>query len=142
MAQFDRFDICGAHRALENDWNNGGWLQSRPSNVRRRESTGVQLHRMGCKPAGDACTSFDYLENDNQREIYCRALVAYGMASMLSPDDETHEDIIAWLADRFGDTRWYVEHFPQLSYAAHVARRRGYGFVPITRAEWDAWNKS
>lgn len=43
---FDRFDICEAHYALEVDYNRNGWLRERPSNLRRRESTDVQLHRM------------------------------------------------------------------------------------------------
>jgi hypothetical protein len=50
---FDRFDICEAHYVLEVDYNNGGWLQERPSNVVRGqrkgfigEATHVQLHRM------------------------------------------------------------------------------------------------
>lgn len=100
MAIFDRFDICGAHKALENDWNIGGWLADRPSNLRRREATHVQLHRMGYQSAnhGDACSSWEYLENDNQREIYCRALIAYGMATMyLSNADDTHKGIIRFM---------------------------------------------
>ena len=43
----DRFAICQAFSQLEADYNVGGWLQERPSNQRRRESIGVQLHRMG-----------------------------------------------------------------------------------------------
>jgi hypothetical protein len=93
--EFDRFDICGAYLALENDWNVGGLLQERPSNQRRRESIGVQLLRIGFKPARDACCSFEYLENDNQRDIYCAALQRFGMARMLSDSDETHAPILA-----------------------------------------------
>jgi hypothetical protein len=95
MPYFDRFDICGAHSALENDWNRGGWLRERPSNAMRRESTGVQLARLGYRSAGDACCSFGYLENDNQREIYCGAAKRFGLP--LSRDDETHADIFAFL---------------------------------------------
>lgn len=40
------FDICQAHQQLEADYNMGGWLRERPSNVRRNESTSCQLHRM------------------------------------------------------------------------------------------------
>lgn len=96
MAYFDRFDICGAYLALENDWNNGGWLQERPSNRRRRESIGVQLHRMQFKPALDSCCSFEYLENDNQREIYILALHRFGLK--LSAHDETHSEILKFAA--------------------------------------------
>lgn len=96
MAAFDRFDICGAHLALENEWNRDGWLPERPSNSRRRESTGVQLHRLGFNPGRDSCCAFDYLENDNQREIYVNALHRFGLA--LSADDETHAGILAFIA--------------------------------------------
>lgn len=96
MAQFDRFDICGAHLALENDWNMGGWLQSRPSNRRRMESTGVQLLRMGFRPARDTCCGFEYLQNDNQREIYVSALRRFGLP--LDPADETHAPILKFIA--------------------------------------------
>lgn len=92
---FDRFDICGAYLALENDWNMGGILQGRPSCIRRRESVGVQLSRMCFKPAGDSCCSFEYLENDNQRDIYCNALQAFGYR--LDPKDPTHAPILAYL---------------------------------------------
>jgi hypothetical protein len=94
-AYFDRFDICGAYLALENDWNVGGWLHERPSNARRRESTGVQLSRMRYRPARDACCSFDYLENDNQRAIYCNAARAFGL--QVSADDETHAPILEFI---------------------------------------------
>ena len=41
------FDICQAHQQLESDYNNGGWLQERPSNKRRNEATSCQLSRLG-----------------------------------------------------------------------------------------------
>lgn len=40
------FDLFQAHMQLESDYNLGGWLHERPSNVRRMASTGVQLSRM------------------------------------------------------------------------------------------------
>ena len=67
MAQWDRFDICEAHLVLEWDFNYGGWLRERPSNARRRESTGVQLHRM--QFSGRMDLSFENL-TDNGKEIY------------------------------------------------------------------------
>lgn len=42
----NRFNICQAYAQLESDYNVGGWLRERPSNIRRRESIGCQLHRM------------------------------------------------------------------------------------------------
>ena len=95
MAYFDRFDICGAYLALENDWNRGGIIWERASNARRKESTGFQLARMQYEPARDSCCSFEYLENDNQREIYCDALARCGFS--LDPDDETHAPILAFI---------------------------------------------
>ena len=67
MATFDRFDICAAHAALESDWNHNGMLRERPSNARRRESTAVQLRRMGYRPAPSFHGGFEGLESDTQR---------------------------------------------------------------------------
>lgn len=94
---FDRFDICGAYLALENDWNAGGWLRQRPSNQRRRESTAAQLRRLQFRPARDSCCSFEYLENDNQREIYCAALQRFGLE--LDPTDEAHAPILQFISE-------------------------------------------
>lgn len=94
-ASFDRFDICGAHFALENDYNNGGWLRERPSNARRREATTLQLLRIGCRFPRDACCSFEALQNDNQRAIYVNALRAYGLP--LDRDDSAHASIWAFI---------------------------------------------
>ena len=67
MAQWDRFDICEAYLVLEWDFNYGGYLRERPSNMRRRESIGAQLHRMQFRSAH--CLSYDSL-SDNGKEIY------------------------------------------------------------------------
>lgn len=67
MANWDRFDICEAHCCLEWDYNEGGWLQDRPSNQRRRESTAVQLCRM--QFTAGMGLSFDEL-TENGQEIY------------------------------------------------------------------------
>ena len=68
---FDRFDICEAYCVLERDYNMGGWLQERPSNLRRMESIGVQLHRMRFKPAPSL--SYESL-TDNGCAIYDAAV--------------------------------------------------------------------
>ena len=47
---FSVFDVCQAHMQLESDYNVGGILQERPSNIRRNASTGVQLARMKFSP--------------------------------------------------------------------------------------------
>jgi hypothetical protein len=41
------FDIAQAHAQLESDYNSGGWVRERPSNLRRMESTSCQLARIG-----------------------------------------------------------------------------------------------
>jgi hypothetical protein len=73
---FDRFDICEAYLAMEWDYNVGGWLRERASNQRRRESTDVQLTRMGFKP-GMAFRGFDSL-SENGQEIYRALQERYG----------------------------------------------------------------
>lgn len=74
MPYFDRFDICEAHKVLEVDWNVGGWVRERASNVRRRESTGVQLHRMSFE--SPVCAFEDLSENG--QEIYRELCARYG----------------------------------------------------------------
>lgn len=86
MAHFDRFDICEAHLALEWDWNLSGWLQERPSNRRRRESTDVQLARMGFKH-GPGFKGFESL-SENGREIYQELEIRYGFHSPECPGCE------------------------------------------------------
>lgn len=69
------FDICQAHAQLESDYNKGGWLQERPSNQRRMESTGVQLHRMRYRAHGRWVSIYhspDRYESEDEdvRDIY------------------------------------------------------------------------
>lgn len=73
-AVFDRFDICEAHYILESDYNVSGVLQERPSNIRRRMSTGFQLSRMGFKPAPNL--SYESM-TDNGRAIYDELVKRY-----------------------------------------------------------------
>lgn len=77
MPYFDRFDICEAYLAVEQDYNVSGWLQERPSNVRCREATHVQLARMRFRP-GAAWTGYKSL-SDNGREIYQKVVSRYGL---------------------------------------------------------------
>ncbi len=73
---FDRFDICEAYYLLECDYNTSGWLPERPSNQRRKASTGVQLHRMGFEPR-PSLGSFDDL-TPNGKAIYVELERRYG----------------------------------------------------------------
>lgn len=82
-AYFDRFDICEAYAVLEWEWHLGGWLQERPSNVRRGqrrgyagEATSVQLARMHFTPKPNL--SFDTL-SENGKAIYRNALYRWGL---------------------------------------------------------------
>lgn len=75
MPYFDRFDICEAHLLIEWDYNVGGILRERPSNIRRNMSTGYQLNRMGFRP-GFSLT-WETL-SDNGKEIYELLEIRYG----------------------------------------------------------------
>jgi hypothetical protein len=79
MPCFDRFDICEAYLAIEIDYHKGGWLQERPSNRRRMESTDVQLHRIQFRP-GAAFNGYKSL-SENGREIYDMLRERYGFGS-------------------------------------------------------------
>lgn len=71
-------DIAQAHLQLEADYNVGGWLHERPSNQRRKASTGWQLARMHYNPAArwvdiksqDPADSSEAEDNDNVRIVY------------------------------------------------------------------------
>ena len=76
---FDRFDICEAHYALENDYHEGGILWERPSNRRRVMSTDFQLRRIGFK-ASPLFKGFDSL-TDNGQEIYHELEQRYGLST-------------------------------------------------------------
>jgi hypothetical protein len=70
------FDIAQAHAQLEADYNDGGWLQERPSNRRRMEATACQLQRLGFSPGArwvDILAEPDEGEDsgdDDVRDIY------------------------------------------------------------------------
>jgi hypothetical protein len=68
---FDRFDICEAYWALENDFNVGGILQERGRQV------AAQLHRMGFRPR-PSLGGFETL-TDNGQDIYRAACERFGL---------------------------------------------------------------
>lgn len=115
---FDRFQVCFAYQALENDWNVGGWVRERPSNQRRMESIGVQLSRIKFS-AGHQGGSFDALlpldgdedndEFDGARETYIHALIAWCLAPQVDPADALGAYIRKTYVAEF-----VAEHFPQL----------------------------
>lgn len=85
----DRFAICQAFAQLEADYNVGGWLHERPSNQRRMESIGVQLHRMGyANPYGytEICAeqpdgSWGELDSFDEkvRQVYVEHVLRWGL---------------------------------------------------------------
>ncbi|MBY0464787.1 MAG: hypothetical protein K2W33_07560 [Burkholderiales bacterium] len=83
--EFNAFDICQAHMQLESDYNVGGILQERPSNMRRNASTGVQLARMKYSPDMrwvDITGMPDDADNSDDeavRFIYCSNVLAWGL---------------------------------------------------------------
>ena len=117
---FDRFAACLAYQALENDWNRDGWLRERPSNQRRRESIGVQLARIQFRAGMGEGGSFSALlpdgtydgfhdEYESARETYVHALIAFGLAPLVEPDDEIGAYIrVAYVPE------FITQHFPQL----------------------------
>lgn len=78
--RFVRADICAAHAAIEFHWHVDGWLRERASNQRRRASTDVQLHRMGCRPELTARDPWRAL-TPNGKLIYRALEVRYGFAT-------------------------------------------------------------
>jgi hypothetical protein len=99
MPYFDRYDICEAYSAIENDWNSGGWLHERPSNVRRGkargfvgESTGVQLERMKFKwGQTQNAGTFEGL-SENGKEIYDLLCDRYGFERPMRGDPFTRSE--------------------------------------------------
>jgi hypothetical protein len=118
MAQFDRFDICEAYLVMEWEWHVGGYLRERPSNIRRGESTEVQLMRMKFKPAPNLC--FETL-SDNAKEIYFDLCRRYGlrrpsMMEITCPRNKDHKRFLTvihesaeWLTDEHGELIEYKE---------------------------------
>ena len=93
---FNQFDICEVYYLLEVDFNLGGWLHERKSNVRRGvkrgyvgEATHVQLARMDFKPS--PLLSYETL-SDNGKELYHAKCLEYGFTEQLR-DIESIEDI-------------------------------------------------
>jgi len=105
----NRFNICQAYQQLESDYNVGGWLRERPSNQRRRESIGVQLHRMGfSNPYGWVDIEAEQDDDgdcdaEEVREIYMCAVLRLG----LPIDDGLRQAV-----QRFFTTD-YLAQFPQ-----------------------------
>lgn len=84
------FDIAQAYQQLEESFNVGGWLRERPSNQRRMESIGCQLHRIGYRDIYrfvDICASpsdLDDAGDDDVRAIYMERVMDWNLPA----DDE------------------------------------------------------
>lgn len=86
----NRYSICQAYAQLEADYNVGGWVRERPSNQRRKESIGVQLHRIGYdSPNTWVDIEAEVIDPEDTdaaevREVYMRAVIRWKL-----PIDET-----------------------------------------------------
>lgn len=86
----NRYNICQAYAQLEADYNVGGWVRERPSNQRRKESIGVQLHRIGYdSPSTWIDIEAGVIDPEDTdaaevREVYMRAVIRWKL-----PIDET-----------------------------------------------------
>jgi hypothetical protein len=101
MASFDRFDIVEAHAVLEWDYNVGGWLRERPSNLRRMEATACQLHRMKFRPSINLGLN---TLSDNGKEIY--------FANVLKWNLPLSEEMRVEICEFFGRD-WMDENYPR-----------------------------
>jgi len=81
--EYDVFDICQAHAQLEADYNKGGWLRERPSNLRRMESTSCQLSRLQYHAPYrwvDICAEpkdGDFSDDETVRSIYLQNVLKW-----------------------------------------------------------------
>ena len=85
----DRFAIAQAFFQLEAEFNRDGILRERPSNQRRRESIGCQLHRIGysnpygwvdidAEPELDDYVDADHFEEE-VRSVYVDHALKWGL---------------------------------------------------------------
>ena len=102
MPEFDRFDICQAYYQLEVDYNNGGWLQERPSNVRRMEATSIQLARMKFK-IGAGWRGYESL-SENGKEIY--DMLEYRYKFKIGYNDKLDADVQISAEERIQSVLW------------------------------------
>lgn len=96
----NRSEICEVYCVLEWDWNKNGWLQERPSNQRRSQSTSCQLSRMKFKPHSDL--SYDSL-NLEQKELYHELEGRY----------ELDSDLVRFQAMKNGDLEMSLSNYGQ-----------------------------
>ena len=58
----------------------------------------MQLRRIGYSALAGKGGSFEALQNDNERAIYCGALVRFGLSALyLSDADPTHRPILEFM---------------------------------------------
>lgn len=117
-ALFSRFDLCAAYLVLEWDYNINGWLPERPSNLRRMESIGQQLHRMKFKHSTELC--FETL-SENAKRIYFNCVERLKLP--MSEEQKAIKDKVslytkAWFDERIAESvpapirkfsEWFVQ---------------------------------
>lgn len=108
------FDIAQAHAQLESDYNVGGWVRERPSNQRRRESTGCQLSRLGYHGAGRWVDIYTERDEDGDpadedvKDIYIQNVLKWGLP--ITPEER------AFIAARYVPE--FLATFPSWSQAS------------------------
>lgn len=75
---FDRYDVVLAHLILEYDYNVSGVLQERPSNRRRKMSTGYQVWRIDPNFARQDLYPL-FFASDNAKTIYHELVERYNL---------------------------------------------------------------
>lgn len=112
------FDICQAHKQLESDYNVGGWLPERPSNLRRMEATACQLHRMAYSDPRrwvDICTDpdedFSGDKDDDDDDAYVRDIYLLNVLKLNLPISEDMRDFI----ERRYSKEFLTNNFPNWS---------------------------
>jgi len=90
MPYFERFDICEAYKALEDDYNVSGVLQERPSNQRRSMSTDYQLMRMEFQPSR-MFNGFESL-SENGKDIYMDLVERYKLPTPEGEEFDAYRD--------------------------------------------------
>jgi len=117
-----RRDIMDVYCLVETDYNVSGVLQERPSNQRRKMSTGFQLHRMGYKV--NPFLSFESL-NPAAKSLYRCLERRYGLVTV--NDVHTVGDIQKW--------------YPEATFEPPVPGKTVFGtFTTEVNGETIRWN--
>lgn len=102
------FAVCQAHAQLESDYNKGGILWERPSNRRRRESTGCQLARMKYSPGHWWVDVTQTYEDEDPDDMDVRDIYIFNVLKWALPIDK---DMARFIRSEYSSD-WLQAHFP------------------------------